>query len=277
MFCHRTNVICCMVSCLDWCFVTGRTVLEVLQDFKSAQPPLEWLLQTVPHLKPRQFSIASSLTKHRGSAHITMAVVDYRTPYKRRKLGVCSSWLASLSADSHCAPETSQSQSAVRPDASHAQMLPASHRQHKDTCIRSDTTDSQVHNEANTGRGASQSVSSLQTRLSGPDFQRSSDSDIDPQHFDAKADMDQLSTTWPVSQGLHTANRQSSRPLVPVWVERGVLHLPPSHSTPMIMVGPGTGVAPFKSFLEERQALAVGNTWSIVDQGLSSCQYSLAN
>ncbi|KAK9823590.1 hypothetical protein WJX72_004073 [[Myrmecia] bisecta] len=38
-----------------------RTVLEVLQDFKSASPSLEWLLQTVPHLQPRYFSIASSL------------------------------------------------------------------------------------------------------------------------------------------------------------------------------------------------------------------------
>lgn len=206
-----------------------------------------------------------------------MAVVDYRTPYKRRKLGVCSSWLASLSADSHCAPETSHSQSAVRPDASHAQMLPASHLQHTDTCISSDTTDSQSHIEANTGRGASQGISLLQTRLGGPDLQRSSDSDIHPQHVDANADTDQLSTASAVSKGLDSGTHQSSRPLVPVWVERGVLHLPPSHSTPMIMVGPGTGVAPFKSFLEERQALAVGKLWSIVDQGLTSCQCSLAN
>lgn len=38
----------------------GRSLLEVLQDFKSCTPPLEWLLEAAPLLKPRQFSISSS-------------------------------------------------------------------------------------------------------------------------------------------------------------------------------------------------------------------------
>ena len=43
---------------------------------------------------------------------------------------------------------------------------------------------------------------------------------------------------------------------VPVWVEKGVLHLPQDPSVPLIMIGPGTGVAPFKAFLEEREVQA---------------------
>lgn len=38
----------------------GRTVLEVLQDFRACRPPIEWLLETCPLMKPRQYSIASS-------------------------------------------------------------------------------------------------------------------------------------------------------------------------------------------------------------------------
>lgn len=41
-------------------------MLEVLEDFPSAQVPLQWLLHTVQRLKPRQFSIASSLRAHPG-------------------------------------------------------------------------------------------------------------------------------------------------------------------------------------------------------------------
>ncbi|EIE26765.1 riboflavin synthase domain-like protein [Coccomyxa subellipsoidea C-169] len=122
----------------------GRTALEVLQDFEDATPPLEWLLQAMPRLKPRYFSIASSPRAHPGQAHITAAVVEYATPHRRRKLGVATSWLAGLQPGS--------------PEAR-----------------------------------------------------------------------------------------------VPVWVEPGVMR-PPDSDRPMVLIGPGTGVAPFRAFLEDRLA-----------------------
>lgn len=71
-------------------------MLEVLDDFPSARPPIEWILQTGPRLKCRQFSIASSLAAHPGQAHVLVAVVSYRTPHGRLKKGLCSNWLAGL-------------------------------------------------------------------------------------------------------------------------------------------------------------------------------------
>ncbi|MDR3097327.1 MAG: molybdopterin-dependent oxidoreductase [Paraburkholderia sp.] len=50
---------------------------------------------------------------------------------------------------------------------------------------------------------------------------------------------------------------------VPVFVQKSTHFRPPRHgATPMIMVGPGTGVAPFRAFLHERRARGdAGRNW----------------
>lgn len=119
-----------------------RTVLEVLEDFPSVQMPFEWLVQLVPPLKTRAFSISSSPSVHPNEVHLTVSVVSWTTPYKRKRIGLCSSWLASL----------------------------------------------------------------------------------DP---------------------------QQQRVLIPAWITKGSL-APPPPSLPLILIGPGTGCAPFRGFVEER-------------------------
>ncbi|KAL2551812.1 NADPH-dependent diflavin oxidoreductase 1 [Forsythia ovata] len=119
-----------------------RTVLEVLEDFPSVQMPFEWLVQLVPPLKTRAFSISSSPSVHPNQVHLTVSVVSWTTPYKRKRTGLCSSWLASL----------------------------------------------------------------------------------DP---------------------------QQQRVLIPAWITKGSLP-PPPPSLPLILIGPGTGCAPFRGFVEER-------------------------
>lgn len=60
------------------------------------QLPFEWLVQLVPPLKTRAFSIASSLSAHPNQVHLTVKVVSWVTPFKRTRVGLCSSWLARL-------------------------------------------------------------------------------------------------------------------------------------------------------------------------------------
>src|SRR4051812_6274452 len=52
-------------------------------------------------------------------------------------------------------------------------------------------------------------------------------------------------------------------------------HLPDDPNTPLIMVGPGTGVAPFRAFLQERQATgAKGDNWLFYGAQRQACDFA---
>jgi sulfite reductase alpha subunit-like flavoprotein len=72
-----------------------RRTADAFEHFASARVPLERLLELVPVLRPRAFSIASAGAASPELA-LTVAVVDKRTPDGRRHRGRCSAWLASL-------------------------------------------------------------------------------------------------------------------------------------------------------------------------------------
>ncbi|KAM9207596.1 NADPH-dependent diflavin oxidoreductase 1 isoform 4-T4 [Dugong dugon] len=131
----------------DYCSRPRRTILEVLCDFPhtaGAVPP-DYLLDLIPPIRPRAFSITSSLLALPGRLQILVAVVQYRTRLKEPRRGLCSCWLASLDP----------------------------------------------------GQG-------------------------------------------PIR--------------VPLWVRSGGLTFPKTSDTPVVMVGPGTGVAPFRAAIQERVA-----------------------
>eukprot|EP00762_Andalucia_godoyi_P001048 ANDGO_01984.mRNA.1 NADPH-dependent diflavin oxidoreductase 1 len=117
-----------------------RTYVEVLEDFPTVKLPLERFVDLVPRLRPRYFSIASAQASQPHIMDLAVAVVQYKTPYKRSRRGLCSTFLATL-----------------------------------------------------------------------------------------------------------TAGEQ-----IEVWIEKGTVAMPPSHDTPLLMVGPGTGCAPFRAFSQAR-------------------------
>ncbi|XP_025720674.1 NADPH-dependent diflavin oxidoreductase 1 isoform X3 [Callorhinus ursinus] len=131
----------------SYCNRPRRTILEVLCDFPhtAGAVPADYLLDLIPPIRPRAFSIASSLLAHPSRLQILVAVVQYQTRLKEPRRGLCSSWLASLDP----------------------------------------------------GQGPVQ---------------------------------------------------------VPLWVRPGGLTFPQTPGTPVIMVGPGTGVAPFRAAVQERVA-----------------------
>ncbi|XP_042193711.1 NADPH-dependent diflavin oxidoreductase 1 [Callorhinchus milii] len=131
----------------SYCNRPRRTTLEVLFDFPhtTAIIPHDYLLDLIPEMRPRAFSIASSQQAHPDQLHILMAVVQYKTMLKKPRNGLCSNWLASL----------------------------------------------------------------------------------DPQQGEVR---------------------------VPLWTKKGGLRFPTDAKTPAIMVGPGTGVAPFRAAIQERVA-----------------------
>ena len=61
---------------------------------------------------------------------------------------------------------------------------------------------------------------------------------------------------------------------VPVYPNASKFRLPEDGNTPIIMVGPGTGVAPFRAYLQERKAIsAKGKNWLFFGSQHRDCNY----
>ncbi|KAG8447371.1 hypothetical protein GDO86_014731 [Hymenochirus boettgeri] len=82
----------------SYCNRPRRTTLEVLIDFPctTSRLPANYLLELIPRIRPRAFSIASSMKAHPNIIQILVAVVQYKTRLHEPRHGLCSTWLASL-------------------------------------------------------------------------------------------------------------------------------------------------------------------------------------
>jgi len=71
------------------------------------------------------------------------------------------------------------------------------------------------------------------------------------------------------------ANRISAGDKLKVYVQKAHnFGLPENPATPVVMVGPGTGVAPFRAFLQERRATkATGKNWLFFGHQKQACDF----
>jgi sulfite reductase alpha subunit-like flavoprotein len=72
------------------------TFADALADFPSARPPVAALLALLPRIKPRHYSIASSMRAHPTSVHLLVVEVGWTSPSGRARRGQCSSYMARL-------------------------------------------------------------------------------------------------------------------------------------------------------------------------------------
>eukprot|EP00997_Jenningsia_sp_PLL12_P010468 NODE_772_length_1462_cov_5.630573_g636_i0.p1 GENE.NODE_772_length_1462_cov_5.630573_g636_i0~~NODE_772_length_1462_cov_5.630573_g636_i0.p1 ORF type:complete len:207 (+),score=61.13 NODE_772_length_1462_cov_5.630573_g636_i0:518-1138(+) len=80
-----------------YCQKERRSYIEVLEDFPNVKLPLERLLDVVPCIRPRLFSISSAPTNP-ALLSITVGIVSYLTPWQRPRTGLCTTWVAGLSS-----------------------------------------------------------------------------------------------------------------------------------------------------------------------------------
>ncbi|XP_032806967.1 methionine synthase reductase [Petromyzon marinus] len=158
----------------------------LLHAFPSCRPPASLLIEHLPRLQPRAYSIASSPLVTPGAAHVVFNVVEFAAgpgrPQAQR--GVCTGWLAEV---------------VVGPEA----------------------------------KG-----NSRPSNLSGAPL-------ADPKLLSPKAAK------------------------IPVYARKSTgFHLPEDASVPIIMIGPGTGVAPFVGFLQHREHKAGGGTAALGESWL---------
>lgn len=72
-----------------------RTILEILFDFEYIKIPFEYILQILPKIKERQYSLSSSDLSSKNF-EITIKVVEYETVLLEKRKGLCTNYIKGL-------------------------------------------------------------------------------------------------------------------------------------------------------------------------------------
>lgn len=176
----------------DWVVKSARNIVQIINDLNSFRPPADLLIELLPRLQPRYYSISSSNLVNPNIVSITAVVVEYKSLAGYMNKGVATNYLRKntlLAGKSNFESETKPKQ--ANGDTNHI-----------------------------TSNGFGHS----------PKFS-----------FDNK---------------------------VPICFVQSQFRLPPvvnNKLDPIIMIGPGTGLAPFRGFLHEIQHLRINNNLETSD------------
>jgi sulfite reductase alpha subunit-like flavoprotein len=69
------------------------TFFDLLKQYPSAHPPLEYLVEMVPIIKPRYYSIASANKMYPDKLELSVMTVDWTTPSGKKRHGLTTNYL----------------------------------------------------------------------------------------------------------------------------------------------------------------------------------------
>lgn len=72
------------------------TFFDLLKQYPSAHPPLEYLCEMIPVIKPRYYSISSANRMFKDKLHLSVMTVDWKTPTGRTRHGLTTNYLKDM-------------------------------------------------------------------------------------------------------------------------------------------------------------------------------------
>jgi len=72
------------------------TFADLLLEFSSARPTLTQLIEIIPEIKPRHYSIASAQSMHAESVHLLVVLVSWKDPEGRERFGQATKYMVDL-------------------------------------------------------------------------------------------------------------------------------------------------------------------------------------
>eukprot|EP00484_Ammonia_sp_Unknown_P000272 CAMPEP_0197022220 /NCGR_PEP_ID=MMETSP1384-20130603/3125_1 /TAXON_ID=29189 /ORGANISM="Ammonia sp." /LENGTH=1795 /DNA_ID=CAMNT_0042450221 /DNA_START=521 /DNA_END=5908 /DNA_ORIENTATION=- len=76
-----------------------KTHADLLREYPSARPSIEHMIDYIPRIKPRLYSIASSPAEHPDNIALCIVVDDWTTPSGVYRRGLCSNYLTTRTPD----------------------------------------------------------------------------------------------------------------------------------------------------------------------------------